>query len=198
MPWPPHPRPLSPVSRGRGEDFVFLVLWKSATAPLAPGRGEGTGVRGETTLSPTPWLPRHGYSAGCWSHAKTRRREAAKGNARGGVRCSLFGGRLAFDGIHAARPGNAAAGLPKSLGVGAVAGWVFPLTPDPSPPFHGGEGRIWCSVFEHEHEHEESPREVFVARAFQPEICPLRLGCVEIAARGWGAVGFTRSREAAK
>ena len=23
MPWPPHPRPLSPVSRGRGEDFVF-------------------------------------------------------------------------------------------------------------------------------------------------------------------------------
>ena len=32
---PPHPRPLSPVSRGRGEDFVFLVLWENATAPLA-------------------------------------------------------------------------------------------------------------------------------------------------------------------
>ena len=65
---------------------------------------------------------------------------------------------------------------------------------------------VRCSVFEyehvydyeHEHEHEESPGEVFVARAFQPEICPLRLDCLEIAARGWGAVGFTRSREDAK
>jgi len=76
--WPTHPRPLSPVSRGRGEEFVFLVLCKSATAPLAPGRGEGTGVRGETILSPTPWLPRNWHLAGCRSHAKPRRREGKR------------------------------------------------------------------------------------------------------------------------
>ena len=47
-----------------------------------------------------------------------------------------------------------------------------------------------------EHEHEESPGEVAVARAFQPEICPLRFDCMEIAAQGWGgAVGFMRRRE---
>jgi len=54
---------------------------------------------------------------------------------------------------------------------------------------------------EHEHEHEESLGGLAVARAFQPEICPLRLGCLEIAARRWGvlqAVGLTRSREDAK
>jgi len=36
---------------------------------------------------------------------------------------------------------------------------------------------------EHEHEHEELPGGLAVARAFQPEICPLRLGCLEIAVR---------------
>ncbi len=44
-----------------------------------------------------------------------------------------------------------------------------PLTPDPSPPFHGGEGRI-----------------ASVARAFQPEICPWRPDCLEFAAAGRG------------
>ena len=32
-PCPPHPRPLSPVSRGRGEDFVFFVIVNSAWLP---------------------------------------------------------------------------------------------------------------------------------------------------------------------
>jgi len=57
------------------------------------------------------------------------------------------------------------------------------------------------SVFEHEQEHEESRGVLSAVRAFQPEICPLRLGCPEIAARGWGAlqaVGLTRRREDAK
>ena len=28
---------------------------------------------------------------------------------------------------------------------GIVLGSVCPLTPAPSPPFHGGEGRLWAS-----------------------------------------------------
>ena len=47
-------------------------------APLAPGRGEGTGVRGDTTLFLLP----HGYFADSWSHAKPRSREAAKRGTR--------------------------------------------------------------------------------------------------------------------
>jgi len=39
MPWPPHPRPLSPVSRGRGEDCVFFLVVKKATAPPRPWKG---------------------------------------------------------------------------------------------------------------------------------------------------------------
>ena len=46
---PPHPRPLSPVSRGRGEEVVLLCVLESAIAPLARGRGEGMGVRGQLT-----------------------------------------------------------------------------------------------------------------------------------------------------
>ena len=34
-----------------------------------------------------------GNFGGCWSHAKPRSREVAKGNAQ--VRCSVFGGRAA-------------------------------------------------------------------------------------------------------
>jgi len=41
----------SPPFRGRGEEFVFFELhWKARMAALAPGRGEGLGVRGED-----PW-----------------------------------------------------------------------------------------------------------------------------------------------
>ena len=29
-----------------------------------------------------------------------------------------------------------------------VCGGCSPLTPDPSPPFHGGEGRIVCFCFQ--------------------------------------------------
>ena len=40
----------SPPFRGRGEDFVFLSCIGKRIAPLAPGRGEGPGVRGEDHL----------------------------------------------------------------------------------------------------------------------------------------------------
>ena len=42
---------------------------------------------------------------------------------------------------------------------------------------------------------------IFVARAFQPEFCPLRLECLATVAAGRGGEegqGLTRSREAAK
>ena len=42
------PSPPTPLPRwGRGELVVFFKVVKSAVAPLAPGRGEGSGVRGE-------------------------------------------------------------------------------------------------------------------------------------------------------
>ena len=42
------PSPPTPLPRwGRGEDFVFFVVLKANVAPLAPGRGEGSGVRGD-------------------------------------------------------------------------------------------------------------------------------------------------------
>ena len=57
-----------------------------------------------------------------------------------------------------------------------VLGRVFPLTPDPSPPFHGGEGRISGQLSVMRRAADGSPRvSKSVARAFQPEICPLRL-----------------------
>jgi len=57
-----------------------------------------------------------------------------------------------------------------------VLGRVFPLTPDPSPPFHGGEGRISGQLSVMRRAADGSPRvSISVARAFQPEICPLRL-----------------------
>ena len=68
---PPHPRPLSPVSRGRG-GIVCLSFGKRIT-PLAPGRGEGQGVRG----IPRPCTLRRAVAAsGCCTHA-----QAAKSNA---------------------------------------------------------------------------------------------------------------------
>jgi len=50
--------------------------------------------------------------------------------------------------------------------------WQFhPLTPDPSPPFHGGEGRIVTSDQRSVVGRVTggSPNRNFVARAFQPE-----------------------------
>jgi len=47
----------------------------------------------------------------------------------------------------------------------------------------GGRGSVFEYEHEHEYEHEELLGGLAVARAFQPEICPLRLGCLEIAAR---------------
>ena len=39
--------------------------------------------------------------------------------------------------------GGAVGGLFEDCWRGVVLGEGGPLTPDPSPPFHGGEGRIW-------------------------------------------------------
>gem|GEM_PF-1845216 len=42
------PSPPAPLPRwGRGEDFEFFVVLEADVAPLAPGRGEGSGVRGD-------------------------------------------------------------------------------------------------------------------------------------------------------
>ena len=40
--------PPAPLPRwGRGEDFLFFGVLKADVAPLAPGREEGPGVRGD-------------------------------------------------------------------------------------------------------------------------------------------------------
>jgi len=77
-----------------------------------------------------------------------------------------------------------------------LSGVAVPLTPDPSPPFHGGEGRmrgqwpVWRAA-------DGSPRvAVSVARAFQPEICSSAFGMP--ADRRCGAWRQVASREAAK
>ena len=46
---PSPPTPL-PRSGGEGRNLCFELHWKSRMAPLAPGRGEGPGVRGEDPL----------------------------------------------------------------------------------------------------------------------------------------------------
>jgi hypothetical protein len=45
-----HPRPLSPVPGGEWRIVCFCTLRKTLMAPLAPERGEGSGVRGQTPL----------------------------------------------------------------------------------------------------------------------------------------------------
>ena len=77
---------------------------------------------------------------------------------------------------------------------------MLPLTPDPSPPFHGGEGRNVCFVLSKSQQH--ASQFMFpVARARQPEICPARHGPGSTQALQWGAlqtVDLTRRREDAK
>jgi len=46
---PSPPTPL-PRSGGEGRILCFELQWKARMAPLAPGRGEGLGVRGEDPL----------------------------------------------------------------------------------------------------------------------------------------------------
>ena len=75
---PPHPRPLSPVSRGRGEILCFWCCGKTQQYPSPLEGMKGMGVRGGATLSPTPWLPGHGCFAGSRSHAKPRRSEVCR------------------------------------------------------------------------------------------------------------------------
>ncbi len=113
--WPPHPRPLSPVSRGRGG----LSVARAFQPEICP-------------LRLAAWrllLP--GRVAGGWPYAKPR----------GGRTRSVFG-------VWSGEPRTGVRGwgsvcalhaLPV-LVCGCVLGCV-PLTPDPSPPFHGGEGR---------------------------------------------------------
>ena len=69
---------------------MLLCVLESAIAPLAPGRGEGTGVRGKN-----PRLSlRHECSADSFSHAKPRRETRGQWSVFG-VQCSF---RRAADG----------------------------------------------------------------------------------------------------
>jgi hypothetical protein len=138
----------------------FLCGWVAVRGNCVGDRGGRRGLAvGRVAPSPRPLSPFHGgegrslcFVFGVWClvfgvRCSVFGVRCSVGEPRTGVRGCECGGRLAFDGIHAARPGNAAAGLRKSPGVGAVVRAGGPLTPTP-PPFHGGEGRNWCSVGE--------------------------------------------------
>jgi hypothetical protein len=51
---------------GERGDWCGLMGVKGARAPLAPGRGEGSGVRGETQLRRAAWTVREdaGFAVG--------------------------------------------------------------------------------------------------------------------------------------
>ncbi len=116
------------------------------------------------------------FFSGCWSHAKPRSRERKR---RGWF--SVFG--QACRGRESA--GEAAVALHFRVGPGlwqCVGGVCAPSPPTPLPRFTGARGGF-----------------ASVARAFQPEICPLRQAACRLRLRGVGAAGgLTRSREAAK
>jgi len=137
---------------------------------------------------------------GGWSHAKPRRREAAKEDAKGGVRCSVFEHEHEYE--YEESPGwlsVARAFQPEFCPLRLVRRGIATLwwgVVSREAAKEGAKGGVRCSVFEHEHE--ESPGVLSVARAFQPEICPLRLDARRSPLRGCRAVGLTRSREAAK
>ena len=57
----------SPPLGARGGFCVFGLQWKSRMAPLAPGRGEGPGVRGEVPLGAGFAEPRMSTDEGCFS-----------------------------------------------------------------------------------------------------------------------------------
>ncbi len=65
---------------------MFLMATKSRTAPLAPGRGEGSGVRGKRT-SPMP-LPQPCCSFRCWCQVSRRRQSAGARAAECGSLCA--------------------------------------------------------------------------------------------------------------
>ena len=125
--WPPHPRPLSPVSRGRGEFFVFRFQAsrgrKSAGEAAAElhrraglAFGFVHGVCGPLTPDPSPrftWARGHLV----FSFQASRGRKSA-GEAAVELHCRA------------------------GLAFGCVHGVCGRLTPDPSPPFHGCEGGI--------------------------------------------------------
>ena len=167
---PPHPRPLSPVSRGRGG---ILGERGRQSAVVCAFRGSGFPAR---DLPFCVWIARGSRHwgmcfAGNWSHAKPRRRE---GKCRG--RCRVF--RRAADG--SPRVWRLCGNCGGGLACGCVLGRVVPFTPDPSPPFHGGEGGLWAS----------GGRESAVVCAFRGSGFPARdlPFCVWIArgSRHWG------------
>jgi hypothetical protein len=73
---PSPPTPLPRFTGARGGLCAFCRE-KAQWHPSPLVRGEGTGVRGDTTLFLLP----HGYFADSWSHAKPRSRE--EGERRG-------------------------------------------------------------------------------------------------------------------
>ena len=125
---PSPPTPLPRFTGARGGFCVFLV-WKTTIAPLAPGRGEGTGVRGMVLPAP---FPQHS-SADCFVS-----REAAKGIATDSVRCSVWCRRLVLFVAWAFQP-EPGAGFFECLG-GGSPGWLAPSPPNPLRRFTGARG----------------------------------------------------------
>jgi len=128
-------------------------------------------------------------SVGCWVFCL-----ASRGwESAGGLPCSsgfparglccasgLSGGRSAGVGF------LPAVGLTRSREAAKGGGRVLGVMSGGMPAAHPG-----TSVF-------GSPAGAFVARAFQPEICAVRLGCLGIAALVRVLCGLLGSREAAK
>ena len=105
---PPHPRPLSSVSRGRGEDCLSSSGFPARDLPLA-------------TRLPGVCRCRAGGLGEGWSHTKPRKKTQT-GEVTGVMSCPAL--------------------LTTFSSLCSMAWTPCPLTPDPSPPFHGGEGRI--------------------------------------------------------
>ncbi len=121
---PSPPTPL-PRSGGEGRIVCLCALMKACLAPLAPGRGEGTGVRGETPLGIRCAEPRMSADAGCFSAT----------DEHGWARMN--------------RRGFAVLSFPLSLFSFLWHGCRCPLTPDPSPPFRGrGEDCVFVRADE--------------------------------------------------
>ncbi len=126
---PPHPRPLSPVPGARGGFCVFQLQWKSRIAPLAPGRGEGPGVRGEGPPACILHSRSSGFPArdppcnvtrqGCFLNHREHRDHRGKTTALRQPVCVC------------------------GTAVGGVPGRLAPSPPTPLPR-SGGEGRILC------------------------------------------------------
>gem|GEM_PF-1211419 len=140
---PPHPRPLSPVPGARGGFCVFQLQWKSRIAPLAPGRGEGSGVRGEGPLGCRCFEPRMDTNAGVgWEPRMDTNERPGWPRMAVGQRCFLATDEHGFSRMN--RRGSWAFS-PFNFLVSTLYGMdaIAPSPPTPLPR-SGGEGSILC------------------------------------------------------